>query len=266
MDPLADVNPEQSRAISHGEGPLLVVAGAGSGKTRVITRRIAHLITQGAPAWSITALTFTNKAAREMRERVEQMVLAPDLCVCTFHSFAARSLRRYAHAVGFSRDFSIYDTEDKTKTIKAILKEERFEDLRPAEVANALSRVKNGMGRPELPGYRAEQVSRVMRIYGERLLESNAMDFDDLLVNLHRVLKEDEDSRSRLQDRARWLMVDEYQDTNGVQYDILKLLAGDAHNVCATGDPDQSIYRWRGATVREHPRRSSSDFPGARDA
>jgi len=228
----------------------------------VITRRIAHLVDSGVAPWSITALTFTNKAAREMRERVELMVVAQDLWVCTFHSFAARILRRYADRIGFTREFSIYDTDDKNSVIKAILKEEHFADLRPAEVANALTSVKNGMGRPELPGYRAEQVSRVMRIYAKRMVEANAMDFDDLLVNLHELLKGDPEVRVAMQARTQWLLVDEYQDTNGVQYDVLKLLSGESRNLCATGDPDQSIYRWRGATVEnilDFPR----EFPGA---
>jgi DNA helicase-2/ATP-dependent DNA helicase PcrA len=262
LDPTADVNPEQLRAITYGGGPLLVVAGAGSGKTRVITRRIAQLVQDGVPPWTVTALTFTNKAAREMRERVEQIVTAPDLWVCTFHGFAARVLRRYGHLLGYTREFSIYDTEDKNQLIKALLKEQGFDELRPAEVSHALTRVKNGMERPELPGHRAEQVSRVMRLYGERMREANAMDFDDLLVNLHRLLRDDVDVRAKMQIRAQWLLVDEYQDTNGVQYRILGLLAGSQRNVCATGDPDQSIYRWRGATV-ENILKFSQDFPGA---
>jgi DNA helicase-2/ATP-dependent DNA helicase PcrA len=262
LDPTADVNPEQQRAITFGGGPLLVVAGAGSGKTRVITRRIAHLVQGGVAPWTVTALTFTNKAAREMRERVEQIVQAPDLWVCTFHGFAARVLRRYGHLLGYTREFSIYDTEDKNQLIKALLKEQGFDDIRPAEVSLALTRVKNGMARPELPGHRAESVSRVMRLYGERMREANAMDFDDLLVNLHRLLRDDVDVRAQMQVRAQWLLVDEYQDTNGVQYEILGLLAGSQRNVCATGDPDQSIYRWRGATV-ENILKFPKDFPGA---
>ncbi|MHC4223660.1 MAG: ATP-dependent helicase [Planctomycetota bacterium] len=263
MDPiLGDINPEQRSAITHGPGPLLVVAGAGSGKTRVITRRIAHLVQEGVPPHRIVALTFTNKAAREMRERVEKLVAARDLMVCTFHSFAARTLRRFAPRVGFTSEYSIYDTEDKTHLLKALIKELRFDDLRPAEVSLALTRIKNGMKRPDLPGWRAEQVTSVMRHYEERMAEANAMDFDDLLVNLHRLLEEDEEARARLRGRAQWLLVDEYQDTNEVQYRILKQLADPEHNVCATGDPDQSIYRWRGATIR-NILDFARDFPGA---
>jgi DNA helicase-2/ATP-dependent DNA helicase PcrA len=259
---LGDINPEQRSAITHGPGPLLVVAGAGSGKTRVITRRIAHLVQEGVPPHRIVALTFTNKAAREMRERVEKLVAARDLLVCTFHSFAARTLRRFAARVGFTSEYSIYDTEDKTQLLKALIKELRFDDLRPAEVSLALTRIKNGMKRPDLPGWRAEQVTSVMRHYEERMAEANAMDFDDLLVNLHRLLEEDEEARARLRGRAQWLLVDEYQDTNEVQYRILKQLADPERNVCATGDPDQSIYRWRGATIR-NILDFARDFPGA---
>jgi len=262
-DILDDVNPEQRAAITHGEGPLLVVAGAGSGKTRVITRRVAWLVHQGAPPWEIAALTFTNKAAREMRERVEHLVAARDLWVCTFHSFAARTLRQFGERIGHDRSFSIYDTEDRNALLKRILKDEGIDDLRPAEVGHALSRIKNGMRREEGSGWRAERISQVMRIYGERMAAANAMDFDDLLVNLLRLLEEDADARERLRRRTRHLLVDEYQDTNTVQYRILKALAGPAPNVCATGDPDQSIYRWRGATIR-NILDFERDFPGAR--
>jgi len=264
LDPLLDdVNPEQRAAILHGGGPLLVVAGAGSGKTRVITRRVAHLLREGAKPWEVVALTFTNKAAREMRERVEQLAPARDLWVCTFHSFAARVLRRFGDRVGYGVDFSIYDTEDRQGLIKQILKEESIDDLPPAEVGHAITRVKNGLARPDAPGWRAERVSRVMRIYQERMRAANAMDFDDLLVNLQRLLEEDGDACARLRARSRWLLVDEYQDTNAVQYRILRSLAGEEKNVCATGDPDQSIYRWRGATIR-NILDFERDFPGAR--
>jgi DNA helicase-2/ATP-dependent DNA helicase PcrA len=264
VDPiLGDVNPEQRAAITHGEGPLLVVAGAGSGKTRVITRRVAHLVREGARPCEVVALTFTNKAAREMRERVARLVAAPDLWVCTFHSFAARTLRRHGDRLGYTREFSIYDTEDKRGLLKRILKEQGIDDLRPAEVAQALSRKKNGMPRPDAPGWRAERVSGVMRLYEERMRDANAMDFDDLLANLLRLLEESDEVCGRLRARSRWMMVDEYQDTNTVQYRILRRLADPARNLCATGDPDQSIYRWRGATVR-NILDFERDFPGAR--
>ncbi|MGQ0613802.1 MAG: ATP-dependent helicase [Planctomycetaceae bacterium] len=260
---LHDVNEEQRTAITHGEGPLLVVAGAGSGKTRVITRRIAWLVGQGVAPAGICALTFTNKASREMRERVEALVPARDLWVCTFHGFAARVLRRFGDRVGFSGEFTIVDTEDRTRLLKEILKELHFDDLRVGEVAVALTRLKNGLDRPGAPGFRAERVTRAMTLYQERLRALNAMDFDDLLLNLVRLLEEDGEARRRLQARASHLLVDEYQDTNSVQYRILTLLCGSERNLCATGDPDQSIYRWRGATIR-NILDFERDFPGAR--
>ncbi|HEX5135789.1 MAG TPA: UvrD-helicase domain-containing protein [Planctomycetota bacterium] len=264
MDPLLDdTNPEQRAAILHDAGPLLVVAGAGSGKTRVITRRVARLVRDGAQPREVLALTFTNKAAKEMRERVEKLVPVPDLWVCTFHGFAARVLRRFGDRVGYGREFTIYDTEDRASVLKQVLKEQGIDDLTPGEVGHAISRVKNGLDRAGAVGWRAERVTAVMRLYGERLRAANAMDFDDLLLNLLRLLDEDADARARLEARARWLLVDEYQDTNSVQYRILKALSGSERNVCATGDPDQSIYRWRGATIR-NILDFERDFPGAR--
>ncbi len=262
---LDDLNPEQREAICHGEGPLLVVAGAGTGKTRVITRRIAWLVGQGVAPWNVLALTFTNKAAREMRERVLSLLPAGarDLWVSTFHSYAARVLRRYADRVGFTPEFSIYDGDDRQQVLKTILKELSWDDLRPQEVAHQISRCKNGMGRSDLAGPRGERLAKVMHLYDERMVASNAMDFDDLLVRLQGLLAKDEEARARLRERARWLLVDEYQDTNDIQYAILRLLAGDGRNVCATGDPDQSIYRWRGATIR-NILDFERDFPGAR--
>ncbi len=262
---LDDLNPEQREAVCHGEGPLLVVAGAGSGKTRVITRRIARIVGQGVVPWHVLALTFTNKAAREMRERVLDLVpgAARDLWVSTFHSYAARVLRRYAERVGFTAEFSIYDGDDRQQLLKTILKELSFDDLRPQEVAHQISRRKNGMGRSDPPGPRGARLAQVMRLYDERMVASNAMDFDDLLLRLKGLLESDDEARSRLRERARWLLVDEYQDTNDVQYAILRLLAGESRNVCATGDPDQSIYRWRGATLR-NILDFERDFPGAR--
>jgi len=247
---LDDVNPEQRRAITHGPGPLLVVAGAGSGKTRVITRRIAHLVREGVPPDRITALTFTNKAAREMRDRVAALVPARDLAVSTFHSFAARCLRRWGDALGYVRTFSIYDTEDRNNLIKTILKERRIDNVRPSEVANDLSRMKNGMGRVEYGGFHAELITSVIAEYEKRMKDAQAMDFDDLLVNLRRLHEEAPAAEARIRAGAEWLLVDEYQDTNGIQYGILERMAHGSRNVCATGDPDQAIYRWRGATIR----------------
>lgn len=258
---LADLNPEQMRAVTHGAGPLLVVAGAGSGKTRVITRRVAHLVRQGVAPRNVIALTFTNKAAQEMRERVQAMVAAPQLWVCTFHSFAARILRRWADRVGYTAEFSIYDTEDKRRLLKEILGDLGFQDLRPAEVAQELTRLKNGLGRTQREAWRAERISQVIAAYEQRIRKQNAMDFDDLLCNAVGLLQ-DEQVRHSLHERLRWILVDEYQDTNSVQYTLLKGLSSGDRNLCATGDPDQSIYRWRGATIR-NILDFEKDFPGA---
>jgi DNA helicase-2/ATP-dependent DNA helicase PcrA len=260
---LDDTNPEQRAAILHDGGPLLVVAGAGSGKTRVITRRVARLVRDGVGPYEVLALTFTNKAAKEMRERVEKLVTARDVWVCTFHGFAARVLRRFGERIGYGRDFTIYDTEDRQSVLKQILKESAVEDITPGELSTAITREKNGLEEPGGPGWRAERMAALIRLYAERMRAANAMDFDDLLLNLLRLLTEDEGARGQLEERARWLLVDEYQDTNAVQYRILRALAGTERNVCATGDPDQSIYRWRGATIR-NILDFERDFPGAR--
>jgi len=264
VDPiLDDTNPEQRAAITHGEGPLLVVAGAGSGKTRVITRRVAHLVRTGVAPRQIVALTFTNKAAREMRARIDALVPAADLWVCTFHSFCARVLRRFAERVGRTPEFSIYDTDDRDGLLKEILKERGFDELRPAQVAQAITRAKNGLGAADASGLRGPRVAEAARVYEERLAAANALDFDDLLVYAGRVLEGDTEVCARVRERARFLLVDEYQDTNEPQYRVLRALALPERNVCATGDPDQSIYRWRGATIR-NILDFERDFPGAR--
>ncbi|MFQ5843774.1 MAG: ATP-dependent helicase, partial [Planctomycetota bacterium] len=246
MDPiLDDLNPEQLEAVTHGTGPLLVVAGAGSGKTRVITRRVAHLVRQGVAPHRVVALTFTNKAAQEMRQRVQVLVAAPQLRVCTFHSFAARMLRRWADRLGYTGQYSIFDTEDQRRLIKELLADLGIDEIRPADVARALTRTKNGLGREPGPAWRAERITKVMNAYQERLRSANAMDFDDLLQNTLELLAGHEEVRARLHERLHWILVDEYQDTNSVQYAILTHLISGDRNVCATGDPDQSIYRWR---------------------
>ncbi len=255
-----DLNPAQRDAVEHGEGPVLIVAGAGSGKTRVITRRVARLIERGVPTWQICALTFTNKAAREMRSRIEELVFPRDLWICTFHSFAARVLRRWADRLGYDRSFTIYDIEDRRSLIKTLLKEQGAEDLRPAAVETIISRIKNGMAdHPE----EQDRFAKLIDAYERRMRQANAMDFDDLLINLALLLGDHEEVRGRLRLRASWLLVDEYQDTNAIQYRILRLLAGEDRNVCATGDPDQSVYGWRGATIR-NILDFERDFEGAR--
>lgn len=254
-DPLQDLNEAQRQAVLHGERPLMVLAGAGSGKTRVITRRIVRLLQDGVSPREILALTFTNKAAQEMASRVEAMG-GSRVHVSTFHSACARFLRRDGHQLGYPRDYSIYDTYDRDTLIKMLMAEHGLTDttVRPAEVGTRISRLKNRDVGPG--GFIAglSEVDRVVRIlfepYQARLRSLGAMDFDDLLLCFVELLEGFPDLRSQYQDRYRWLLVDEFQDTNLVQYKMMKLLGGSAGNVCVVGDPDQSIYRFRGAELR----------------
>ncbi|HXG61337.1 MAG TPA: UvrD-helicase domain-containing protein [Planctomycetota bacterium] len=269
---VADLNPEQRRAVAHGEGPLLVLAGAGTGKTRVVTRRIACLLARGVSARNVLAVTFTNKAAREMRERVADLVgaaTARELTVSTFHSFCARFLREHAAAAGLRPGFTICDEADQLSAIKNALREVRIPEtsLHPNAALAAVSRYKNRLVSPEEALDCAtedgeELAARAYRAYEEHLRRSGAVDFDDLLLRTVRLLDRDEGVLRRAQDRYLHLLVDEYQDTNAPQYEILRRLAGRHRNIAVVGDDDQSIYAFRGADVRKilnFPR----DFPGA---
>src|SRR5512133_3255789 len=257
---LEDLNPEQRAAVLHGEGPILVLAGAGSGKTRVIVHRIAHLVrVRGVTPWNVLAVTFTNKAAGEMKERLEALLgpEANELWVQTFHAFGARFLRREAARAGLPPSFAIYDTDDQLRLVKRIMAEMGLEDGSPLSARDALSRIdrwKNGAlgpgdvqtGELDLAGGAARDV--YVR-YQAALARAGAPDFGDLLVRPARLLEEDEALRLQCSRRFAHLLVDEFQDTNAVQYRLLKLLAGPARNVCVVGDDDQAIYRWRGADV-----------------
>ncbi|MHC5063860.1 MAG: ATP-dependent helicase [Planctomycetota bacterium] len=256
MDPiLDDLNDSQREAVLHGSGPLMVLAGAGSGKTRVITRRIARLIRDGVPSRQIRALTFTNKAAGEMARRVQELG-GSRVQVSTFHSSCARFLREHGQLLGFPKDFSIYDTYDRDSCIKMLMNEAKLDHsrVRPAQVGRRISQLKNlgysprdvvlGMGEID------EAVDRLFAVYEETMLRLGAMDFDDLLGKFLEVLKGFPEVAESYQDRFRWLLVDEFQDTNRIQYDVCKRLLGDTGNVCVVGDPDQSIYRFRGAEIR----------------
>jgi DNA helicase-2/ATP-dependent DNA helicase PcrA len=270
MDLLADLTPAQREAVTHVEGPLLVLAGAGSGKTRVITRRVGHLLFQGIAGQKILALTFTNKAAGEMRERIA--TLAPDagVWVGTFHSLCARLLRTYGPLLKLDRGFTIYDQADRVRVIKQVLESLELDSttVTPDRIEAAISRAKNDLVTPDLLAQRSRDhvdaiVAKVYRAYQARLRESSAVDFDDLLVHLVTILKEHRDVRAELDRRFRYILVDEYQDTNLAQYAIVRALSVDHPNLCATGDPDQSIYGWRGANlgnILEFER----DFPGCR--
>lgn len=254
-----ELNPEQQQAVLQTEGPLLILAGAGSGKTRVIAYRIAYLIGAGfAEPDRLLAVTFTNKAADEMRGRVSGLidVDAGRMWISTFHALCARLLRREGPAIGLSRDFVIYDSADQVAAVKQILKAQGLDDklLTPRAALARISQAKNRMEGPEaLLGswnFRDEQVGRVYAEYLKVLAESRALDFDDLLLKTVQLLEESESVRSRYAAKFRYLMVDEYQDTNRPQYLLIRHLAAGHRNLAVVGDPDQSIYKWRGADLR----------------
>ncbi len=251
------LNDSQRRAATHVEGPLLVLAGPGSGKTRVVTHRVAHLISAGVRPDQIVALSFTNKAADEMRRRVTEMVGPQPVEMGTFHRFAARLLRRHARLVGLTSDYSILDPDDAGGVIKRAVKKLglALSHVPVDRLAGVISRAKNDLLTPETfePrwGRPVEEVARrVWPVYQELLLQSNAVDFDDLLVHVARLLADAPDLRASLDAKHRFILVDEYQDTNAVQYCILRGLSIDHPHLAVTGDPDQAIYGWRGASIR----------------
>jgi DNA helicase-2/ATP-dependent DNA helicase PcrA len=251
------LNDSQRRAATHVEGPLLVLAGPGSGKTRVVTHRVAHLISVGVRPDQIVALSFTNKAADEMRRRLTEMVGPQPVEMGTFHRFAARLLRRQARLVGLTSDYSILDPDDAGAVLKRAAKKLglALSHVPVDRLAGVISRAKNDLLTPETfePrwGRPVEEVARrVWPVYQELLLQSNAVDFDDLLVHVARLLADTPDLRAQLDARHRFILVDEYQDTNAVQYCILRGLSIDHPHLAVTGDPDQAIYGWRGASIR----------------
>ena len=254
------LNPMQQEAVYHTEGPLLILAGAGSGKTRVLTHRIAYLIDEkGVNPWNILAITFTNKAAGEMRERVDDIVGfgSEQIWVSTFHSACVRILRRFADFLGYERNFVIYDTDDSKSVIKEICKRLNIDTKIHKERAllSAISSAKNEMLSASEYGLNAagdfgkQRIAEVYREYEKVLLKNNAMDFDDLLVKTVEVLRNHEDARNYYQERFKYIMVDEYQDTNTVQFRLVSLMAGKYRNLCVVGDDDQSIYKFRGANI-----------------
>ncbi len=256
---LNDLNPPQKEAVFCTEGPVLILAGAGSGKTRTLTCRVAHLLEQGVRAWNILAITFTNKAAEEMKSRV--LDSAPDgdkVWVATFHSTCLRILRGDADRLGYERDFSIYDTDDTRVMLRRIIKELDYDpkQYREREIQRRISSWKNKMVGTEAVAanaagnFREERVAKIYQEYEKRMLLANAMDFDDLLVNAVKLFQENPDVLERWQNRFRYIMVDEYQDTNLAQFRFVELLAKEHRNLCVVGDDDQSIYRFRGAEVR----------------
>ena len=271
---LDGLNDPQREAVLHGEGPLLVLAGAGSGKTRVIVSRVARLVREeGVLPWHVLAVTFTNKAAGEMKERLERLLglAAHELWVQTFHAFGARFLRREAAAAGLPPSFSIYDTDDALRLMKRLFAEARLDDgepLTPRDVLWRIDRWKNDALRPgdvKVPDYdpKGALARDLYAKYEKALARAGAVDFGDLLVRPVRLLEEDPALRARWAGRFRHLLVDEFQDTNPVQYRLLRLLTGPRRNVCVVGDDDQAIYRWRGADVR-NILGFDQDFPGCR--
>jgi DNA helicase-2/ATP-dependent DNA helicase PcrA len=264
---LADLTPPQRQAATHVDGPLLIVAGAGSGKTRVITRRVAYLIHQGIPPASILAITFTNKAAGEMKHRVGQVLGRPlhDFgkldqrwpTICTFHSLCLRILRHYAARIGLPSNFTIYDSADQTRLIKDALKllDMSVTNFAPASVHSAISNAKNQLLSAEAYSRQANdfyqrQVARIYTKYQQLLTQNNALDFDDLLLRTTDVYRQHPDVLAELQERFGYIMIDEYQDTNHAQYVLAHALALKHRNMCVVGDPDQSIYAWRGADIQ----------------
>ena len=271
MDFLNALNPEQREAVLHVDGPLLILAGAGSGKTRVIAFRVAYLVGSGiADPSEVLAVTFTNKAAEELRQRVEAL-LGTDcrrLWVSTFHAFCARILRREAPSIGLPREFVIYDTSDQLSVVKQVLRDLQIDEsfLQPRAVLSRISQAKNRMESPAQASaggnYRDEKFARVYQGYLDQLSASGALDFDDLLLKTVELLETVEHVRRRYSGQFRFIMVDEYQDTNRPQYLLMTRLAETHRNLAVVGDPDQSIYKWRGADIRnildfEH------DFPEA---
>ncbi|MEM8733843.1 MAG: UvrD-helicase domain-containing protein [Planctomycetota bacterium] len=267
-DLLKGLNESQVAAVTHVDGPMMVLAGPGSGKTRVVTHRIAHLIASGIHPRSIVALTFTNKAAQEMRERVESLVGNADLWMGTFHGFCVRLLRRYARLVGLPENFSIYDTGDSESTLKVAVQKASFELTHQSigSLANRISYFKNRLVTPEILESEAlsseeHAVRQVYPFYQQELLSNGAVDFDDILMHTAVLLRSNPELRSEWDHRLSHIMVDEYQDTNLAQYVIVRHLCVDEPNLVATGDPDQSIYGWRGANSK-NVTNFERDYPG----
>lgn len=266
QDYLKDLNERQREAVLHVNGPLMIVAGAGSGKTKVLTTRIAHLLANGVDAFHILALTFTNKAAREMKERVERILgnkEARNLYIGTFHSVFARILRAEAPRMGYPTHFTIYDTDDAKSVVKTVVQELNLDDkhYKPNTVYNRISSAKNALVGPaeyandyyiQQEDMRANRpaIAQIYDAYVKRCFRNGAMDFDDLLLKFYELLKTFPDSLSKYQHKFQYILIDEYQDTNPAQYEIIKLLGAMHENVCVVGDDAQSIYSFRGATIQ----------------
>jgi DNA helicase-2/ATP-dependent DNA helicase PcrA len=270
MERLIDdgLNPQQREAVEHTEGPLLILAGAGSGKTKVITHRISYLIKKGcASPENILALTFTNKAANEMRNRVERIVSLNGCWISTFHSACVRILRRDIDKLGFGRDFVIYDANDSLSLLKGCMKELNISDelYPPKSIASKISSLKNELiERIKNPEDRMQEIiNDIYALYQKRLKENNALDFDDLLMKTLLLFEGEPDVLGNYKSCFKYVMVDEYQDTNHAQYKLVQLLSSGQRNICVVGDDDQCIYQWRGATIR-NIMEFERDYPDAK--
>lgn len=266
IDYLKGLNEQQREAVLHVNGPLMIVAGAGSGKTKVLTTRIAHLMANGVDSFHILALTFTNKAAKEMKERIEHILgnnEARNLYIGTFHSVFARILRAEAHRLGYPNSFTIYDTDDAKSVVKTVINELNIDDklYKPNTIYNRISAAKNALVGPEeyRNDYYIQQedmrsnrplTAQIYDAYAKRCFKNGAMDFDDLLFNMYKLLKLFPEALIKYQSKFRYILIDEYQDTNPAQYEIIKLLAAQHENICVVGDDAQSIYSFRGATIQ----------------
>jgi DNA helicase-2/ATP-dependent DNA helicase PcrA len=271
QDFIRELNEPQREAVLHMEGPIMIVAGAGSGKTKVLTTRIAHLLSKGVDAFNILALTFTNKAAKEMKERVEKLLAVTDqhaarnarnLYIGTFHSVFARILRGEAPRLGYPNNFTIYDTDDAKSVLKTVINELNLDDkhYKPNVVYNRISQAKNGLVGPQeyAADYAIQQedmrsnrpaIAQIYDAYVKRCFKNGALDFDDLLLKMYELLKNYPESLHKFQHKFKYILIDEYQDTNPAQYEIIKLLGAAHENVCVVGDDAQSIYSFRGATI-----------------
>ena len=272
MDFTANLNEAQRLAVEHTDGPLLILAGAGSGKTRVLTHRIARLISLGVPAFNIIAITFTNKAAREMKERVEKLVESgADVWVATFHSTCVRILRREITKIGYDSNFTIYDADDSEKLMKDVLKELNVNEklYPPKSVLGEIGRAKDELVSPQeyllnrSGDIRGLTMGKLYEAYQKKLKNSNALDFDDLIFKTAELFVRNPDVLEKYRNRFKYISVDEYQDTNRAQYELIKFLAGTRRNLCVVGDDDQSIYGWRGADIR-NILDFEKDYPNAR--
>ncbi|MCL2674961.1 MAG: UvrD-helicase domain-containing protein, partial [Defluviitaleaceae bacterium] len=268
------LNPAQQEAANYINGPLLILAGAGSGKTKVLTHRIANMIKDhGIAPWNILAITFTNKAASEMRTRVNAICNEGEgVWVSTFHSLCVRILRREIHNIGYESSFTILDADDSLRLIKKCLEELNLGDKMypPKGMVAAIGRFKDQLITPETAvkstsstDFRGANIAELYKLYTRKLRQNNSLDFDDLIMKTVEIFETHPEILEKWQNRFRYIMVDEYQDTNAAQYELVKLLSGKHKNICVVGDDDQSIYGWRGADIR-NILGFEKDFPGTK--